>query len=77
MPQRKSRLRRAQLQTRLAAGADIVTIGGIHGRVTGVRDADLDLQVADGVVIRIDRRAIAVIVDDAAQGAAVHPGDDT
>lgn len=77
LPQRRLRRQRALLETRLAAGSDVLTVGGLYGRVVGVRDADLDLEVADGVVIRIDRRAVAAVIDDAAPSAALHPGDET
>lgn len=75
LPRRRLARDRARQDARLVAGADVLTIGGVFGRVVAVRDADADLEVADGVVIRIDRRAVAVFIDDAAPGAALPPGD--
>lgn len=75
LPRRRLARDRAQLDARMVAGADVLTIGGVFGRLVAVRDADLDLEVADGVVIRIDRRAVAAFVDDAAPDAALPPGD--
>ena len=36
-----------------------MTSGGVYGTITGLRDDDVDLQIAPGTVIRVARMAIA------------------
>lgn len=40
-------------------GNEVVTAGGIVGIVKAINDRDFDVEVADGVVLRIVRGAIA------------------
>jgi len=42
-------------------GDDVVTSGGIHGKVTGVTDDVLTLEVAPNVKIRVQKQAVASI----------------
>lgn len=39
-------------------GDKIVTVGGIYGTITKVRDKTIDLKVAEGAIITMDRRAV-------------------
>ena len=39
-------------------GDKIITVGGIYGTITKVRDKTVDIKVADGTIITFDRRAI-------------------
>ncbi|MFK5635825.1 MULTISPECIES: preprotein translocase subunit YajC [unclassified Ornithinimicrobium] len=54
--------RRARAVTRAQAaiqvGQEVMTASGIYGTVTAVADEVIHLQVADGVVLRVVRRAI-------------------
>ena len=62
-PQRKRQQEQQDLQESLAVGADVVTIGGMHGTVDAIGDDWLDLTVdADGTVLRFQRQSIARIV---------------
>jgi preprotein translocase subunit YajC len=45
----------------LREGAEILTVGGIYGRVTELRADDLDVEVADGVVLRVSRQGVASV----------------
>jgi len=74
-PMRQQRQNRSQMMSRLRDGSDVLTVGGIYGRVLDLRDEDLDLEVADGVVMRIDRRAVAAVVDE--PRALDEPGERT
>jgi preprotein translocase subunit YajC len=44
------------------AKAELLTVGGIYGTVVELRDEDMDLEIAEGVVMRIDRRALATVI---------------
>src|SRR3954470_15440667 len=61
-PMRQQRRVRAQMMGQVHEGSDVLTVGGIYGRVIDVRDDDLDVEVADGVVLRFDRRSIAAVL---------------
>jgi preprotein translocase subunit YajC len=65
-PMRQQRQNRAQMMSSLREGSQVLTVGGIYGRVLDLRADDLDLEVADGVVMRVDRRAVASVVDEPA-----------
>jgi preprotein translocase subunit YajC len=63
-PQRKLKAQRAQLMAALSPGDEIVTIGGLYGRVDEVGESTVDLEIAEGVIVRFDRRAVATITKD-------------
>lgn len=58
-PQRNAKRRAAELSQSLDAGDEVVTIGGLYGRVVSVDDREVELEAAEGVVLRFARRAIA------------------
>lgn len=60
-PQRKRAAERKNMMSSLSVGDDIVTIGGIHGRVDALTDDWVDLLVTEDVVIRVTRQAIGSI----------------
>lgn len=61
-PQQRTKRAKAELMTALSEGSEILTVGGIYGTVVELRDDDMDLEIAEGVVMRIDRRAIATVI---------------
>ena len=65
-PQRKRQQAVQSMQKELAVGADVITIGGMHGRVDALGEATVDLDVTgDGdVIMRFKRSAIAEILSD-------------
>jgi preprotein translocase subunit YajC len=68
-PQQRVKRAQQELQRALSPGDEVVTIGGMHGRVHECDDATVDVEVAEEIVVRFDRRAIARITRDV-------PGDD-
>jgi preprotein translocase subunit YajC len=42
----------------LKEGDEVITAGGVYGKITKLRDKWIELEVAPGVRIRFDRRAI-------------------
>ena len=60
-PQQRAKRAKSELMNALSEGSEILTVGGIYGTVIELRDDDLDLEIAEGVVIRADRRAIATV----------------
>ncbi len=49
----------AELRESLSFGDDIITVGGIHGRVMSTTEHDVTIDIGAGVEMRIARRAVA------------------
>jgi len=84
--QRKRQQAQAQaMQDSLQPGSHVMTTSGIHGTVSGLGDTTVDVQIAPGVKVTFERRAILQVTPPAAagtEGGATQadldtPGDDT
>lgn len=73
-PQQRQQKKRKEMLQRMNVGDDVVTIGGLHGNVVAIDDAEgnatVDLLVTDDVVLRFRRSAIAEVA------GADEPADD-
>jgi preprotein translocase subunit YajC len=64
-PQQKRQKQHQQLIGSLSVGDDVITVGGMHGRVVDLTDDEMDLEVtADGVILRFQRSSLARVVRD-------------
>jgi preprotein translocase subunit YajC len=63
-PQRRRQLETQRLQDSLAVGKEIVTAGGLYGTVTALEDDEARVEIADGVEVRVAKRAIAAVLSD-------------
>jgi len=63
-PQARAKRQREELDRSLAVGSQVVTIGGLHGEIRAIDGETADIEVADGVVITFDRKAIAATVSE-------------
>ena len=65
VPQRRRQRRQVEDLMRLIEllqpGDEIITAGGIHGTVRGVYGEELSIEIAPGVEVRLDRRAVAAV----------------
>jgi preprotein translocase subunit YajC len=61
-PQKKRQLQARQMLSELGVGAEVVTAGGIYGRVTELHDDNVVVEIAPQVSVRVARRAIATIL---------------
>lgn len=61
-PQSKKAKEQKQMVEALAKGDEIVTNGGVLGKITKVGDNFLSLEVADGVQLKIQRHAVATLM---------------
>jgi preprotein translocase subunit YajC len=52
------------MQDSLELGDEVITAGGLHGVVREVDDAELKIEIAPGVVVTLDRRAVAAVARD-------------
>jgi preprotein translocase subunit YajC len=58
-PQRRRQQQQAQLLTELAAGDQVVTIGGLYGRVQSVDEDAVMLEIAPQTSVRVAKSAVA------------------
>ena len=64
--QRRRARAMAEFQASVSVGDEIITTSGLYGRVIAADDTVVRLDIADGVVVRLDRRAIGMRVADSA-----------
>jgi preprotein translocase subunit YajC len=62
-PQRKRSLEQRELLTSLEPGDEIVSTGGLFGVIRSVDGEELRVEIADGLVVRMARRAVAGLVE--------------
>ena len=60
-PQRKQQKAQDEMRKSLRVGDKVVSIGGIHGLVSGMTDRTVSVKVADGLSMKFDRTAIASV----------------
>jgi preprotein translocase subunit YajC len=61
-PQQKRMKDQQAMLSRLAAGDEVVTSGGILGRITEVNDTFVTLEIADGVRIKVQKAQITQLM---------------
>jgi preprotein translocase subunit YajC len=62
-PQQRRLREHQRLVASLEVGADILTQGGLYGTITAIDGDVADLEVAPGVVIRVAKASVAVLVE--------------
>jgi preprotein translocase, YajC subunit len=63
-----------QMQASLTVGTEIMTTSGLYGRITGLTDDAVDLEVSPGVVMRFARGAVGSVTSPASQVGEAEPG---
>jgi preprotein translocase subunit YajC len=61
-PQQKKQKEHQAMLSKLAAGDEVVTAGGILGRIIEVGDQFLTIEIADNVRIKVQRFQVTTIV---------------
>jgi preprotein translocase subunit YajC len=61
-PQMKRSKEHRQLVSQLAKGDEVVTNGGLLGRITDVSETFITLEVAENVKIKLQRQAVASVM---------------
>jgi len=57
-PQMKKQKELKNYRNALEKGEKIVTTGGIYGKITGISENTVDVEIASGVTIKIDKFAV-------------------
>ena len=63
-PQRRRQVEAQRLIESLEVGKEIVTAGGLYGTITEVADDEVRVEVAEGIEVRIAKRAVAGVVSE-------------
>ena len=69
-PQQKKQKEHSALVSALSTGDEVLTSGGILGKITAVSDHYVTLKIADGVEIKIQKSTVAQIVPKGSIDAA-------
>jgi preprotein translocase subunit YajC len=61
-PQRRKQLEQRQMLESLGVGTEVVTAGGLYGTITRLEDDEVRVEIAEGVEVRLAKRAIAGVI---------------
>jgi preprotein translocase subunit YajC len=61
-PQKRRQLQARQMLDSVTVGSEVVTAGGIYGRVTEVHDEDVMVEIAPNLQVKLARRAIGTLI---------------
>jgi preprotein translocase subunit YajC len=67
-PQARAKRQREELDRSLEVGREVVTIGGLHGEIVAIDAETADVEIADGVVVTFERRAISATARPQGEG---------
>jgi preprotein translocase subunit YajC len=59
-PQAKKQKDLKKYRENLQKGDAVVTIGGIHGKITEVKDTTITIKIAEGTEIKLEKSAISM-----------------
>lgn len=66
-PQQQKQKEVKKMRENLNHGDMVVTVGGIHGKVTGLTDTLVTLEIAEKVRIKVSREYIGTVMQKAAK----------
>jgi preprotein translocase subunit YajC len=61
-PQQKRSKEHRNLLSNLKEGDQVITSGGIYGRITGIKDEKITVEISDKVRVKVSRGNIAGVV---------------
>lgn len=61
-PQQKEQKRHREMLKNLKKGDEVVTIGGIYGKILDLDDNTVELKIAEGTKIKLERGRISRVV---------------
>jgi preprotein translocase subunit YajC len=75
-PQRRRQQQQKRLLSELTVGDEVITMGGLYGRVKALGDDDLTLEIAPETNVRVSRSAVAARVAPAPEEQPAEPSPD-
>ena len=76
MPSRRRRDSHASMQDSVEVGDEIITAGGLHATVREAGEDRLRIEIAPGVVVTLDRRAVAAVAREEPEEEAEEPEEE-
>ncbi len=67
LPQKRRDKRFGEMLKRLKKGDKIVTLGGIYGKVTQIKDNTVRINIAQNVEVEISKKAISSIISSSSK----------
>lgn len=61
-PQQTQQKRHREMLANLKVNDHIVTVGGIHGRITRLKENRITVRIADKVEVEVEKTAVASVV---------------
>ena len=59
-PQQKRAKEHKQMLSAIQKGDNVITSGGIHGKVASVNEDSISLEISDGVKVKVSKEAVTV-----------------
>lgn len=69
-PQQKQAQEHRRMVDNLKNGDRVITQGGIHGTVTGIKGAVVEVKIAENVKVQVNRTAISQVLEPQTTGSA-------
>jgi preprotein translocase subunit YajC len=63
-PQRRRQVEAQRMLQTIEVGKEIVTAGGVYGTITAVEDDEVRVRIAEGVEIRLAKRAVEGVISE-------------
>lgn len=67
-PQQKNAKKQQEMLKAIEKGDQVITVGGIHGKVVGVTEGILTLEIADNVKVKVERSSVQNVKTPAGKG---------
>jgi len=64
LPARRRQRSHAAMQNDVVVGDEIITAGGLHAIVREAGESELRIEIAPGIVVTLDRRAVAAVAQE-------------
>ena len=80
-PQKRRQQLQREILNQIEPGAEVLTAAGIYGTVVEAEGDEIKLEIADGVVVKVARRAIGAVIPPEAEEEedepeALEPGEE-
>lgn len=63
LKQKKEQQKLEDLRNSMSKGDKVITVGGMHGMVSGTTEKTVSVKIADGLSVKFDRSAIVTVID--------------
>ena len=63
-PQSKKQKEIKKAREAMKNGDRVVTAGGIHGKIKDIKDNSINIEVAPGVVIKVDKNSVYPVIEE-------------